>query len=119
MFFKYYYDSNNSLINKPFNTSNNHFSSENRHSKLRNEDLEHKHVGYEPADLTVHPPPPRTAEGGFIFFVWVSSVPKEKILKGKPVLFGIIEVKRPKNVVFQHIHSNPILIILTFLYNNE
>ena len=24
--------------------------------------------GYEPADLTVHPPP-RTAEGGFIFFV--------------------------------------------------
>ena len=24
-------------------------------------------VGYEPADLTVHPP--RTAEGGFIFFV--------------------------------------------------
>ena len=28
-------------------------------------------VGYEPADLTVHPrtPPPRTAEGGFIFFV--------------------------------------------------
>ena len=26
------------------------------------------HIGYEPADLTVHPPP-RTAEGGFIFFV--------------------------------------------------
>ena len=26
-------------------------------------------IGYEPADLTVHPPPPRTAEGGFIFFV--------------------------------------------------
>ena len=26
-------------------------------------------VGYEPADLTVHPPPPRTAEGGLIFFV--------------------------------------------------
>ena len=25
-------------------------------------------LGYEPADLTVHPPP-RTAEGGFIFFV--------------------------------------------------
>ena len=24
-------------------------------------------IGYEPADLTVHPP--RTAEGGFIFFV--------------------------------------------------
>ena len=25
-------------------------------------------IGYEPADHTVHPPP-RTAEGGFIFFV--------------------------------------------------
>ena len=25
-------------------------------------------IGYEPADLTVHPPP-RTAEGGFIYFV--------------------------------------------------
>ena len=25
-------------------------------------------ISYEPADLTVHPPP-RTAEGGFIFFV--------------------------------------------------
>ena len=25
-------------------------------------------IGYEPADLTVHPPP-STAEGGFIFFV--------------------------------------------------
>ena len=26
-------------------------------------------VGYEPACLTVHPPPPRMIEGGFIFFV--------------------------------------------------
>ena len=26
------------------------------------------YIGYEPADLTVHRPP-RTAEGGFIFFV--------------------------------------------------
>ena len=24
-------------------------------------------IGYEPADLTVHPPPPKTIEGGFIF----------------------------------------------------
>ena len=32
-------------------------------------------VGYEPAGLTVHPPP-RMIEGGFIFFVWVSSVTK-------------------------------------------
>ena len=32
-------------------------------------------IGYEPADLTVHPPP-RMIEGGFIFFVWVSRVTK-------------------------------------------
>ena len=34
-----------------------------------------KVIGYEPAGLTVHPPP-RMIEGGFIFFVWVSSVTK-------------------------------------------
>ena len=33
-------------------------------------------IGYEPAGLTVHPPPPKMIEGGFIFFVWVSSVTK-------------------------------------------
>ena len=32
-------------------------------------------VGYEPAGLTVHPPP-RMIVGGFIFFVWVSSATK-------------------------------------------
>ena len=31
-------------------------------------------IGYEPAGLTVHPP--RMIEGGFIFFVWVSSATK-------------------------------------------
>ena len=34
------------------------------------------------------------------------------VLKGKPVLFGVIQVKRPKNVVFHHIHSSQILINL-------
>ena len=33
-------------------------------------------LGYEPADLTVHPPPPRMIEGGLIFFGWVSSATK-------------------------------------------
>ena len=33
-------------------------------------------LGYEPAGPNVHPPPPRMIEGGFIFFVWVSSVIK-------------------------------------------
>ena len=32
-------------------------------------------IGYEPTGLTVHPPP-RMIEGGFIFFVWVSSATK-------------------------------------------
>ena len=44
VFFKYFYGRNNSLINEPFNTSTNHFSSKDRHSKLRNVDLEHGHV---------------------------------------------------------------------------
>ena len=44
VFLKYYYGSNNSLINKPFSTSNDHFSSKDRHSKLRYVDLEHGHV---------------------------------------------------------------------------
>ena len=34
------------------------------------------YIGYEPAGLTVHPPPPRMIESGFIFFVWVSSATK-------------------------------------------
>ena len=37
--------------------------------------LQIKLIGYEPAGLTVHPPP-RMIEGGFIFFEWVSSVTK-------------------------------------------
>ena len=68
-------------------------------------------LGYEPADLTVHPP--RIAEGGFIFSYRCLVFP-QNVFKRKPVLLGIIEVKRLINVVFQHIHSNPIFIILTF-----
>ena len=48
-------------------------------------------IGYEPADLTLHPPP-RTAEGRLICFVLVSSVPKKNVLKGKPEYFGVIQV---------------------------
>ena len=40
-------------------------------------------------------PPPRTAEGGFIFFRIGVSVPKKNVLEGKLVLFGVIQVKRP------------------------
>ena len=41
------------------------------------------------------------------------SVPKQNVLKGKPVLFGVIQVKRSKNVVAVDTHSNQILINLT------
>ena len=37
------------------------------------------HIGYEPAGLTVHPP--KMIEGGFIFFVWMSSATKIFSLK--------------------------------------
>ena len=48
-------------------------------------------VGYEPADFTLHPPP-RTAEGGFIFCrIGVQCSPKN-VLKGKPEYFGVIHV---------------------------
>ena len=45
-------------------------------NKLQDLNIADKLIGYEPAGLTVHPPPPRMIEGGFIFFVWVSSVTK-------------------------------------------
>ena len=63
-------------------------------------------------------PPPELPSVG-LFFSYRCLVFPKNVLKGKPVLFGIIEVKRPKNFFFQHIHSNPFLIILTFLDNNE
>ena len=68
--------------------------------------------------LPCTPPPPELPRVGSFFSYRCLVFPKN-VLKGKPVLFGIIEVKRPKNVVFQHIHTNQILIILTCLDNNE
>ena len=79
-------------------------------------------VGYEPADLTVHPPPPhRTAEGGFIFFVYVSSIPPKNILKGKPdcAFRSYSGQKDPKRVFFHYIHSYQILINLKLFHNIE
>ena len=79
-------------------------------------------VDYEPADLTVQtpppPPPPRTAEGEVIF-LYRCLIFTKNVLKGKPVLFGVMYVKRPKNVVFHYIHSKRILINLTILDDIE
>ena len=55
-------------------------------------------VGYEPADLTVHPP--RTAEGGFIFFVKVSSVPKKMSSKESLCFSELFRLKDPKTWFF-------------------
>ena len=50
-------------------------------------------LGYEPADLTVHhpPPPKKNAKGWFIFLSYRCLVfPEKNVLKGKHVLFGDI-----------------------------
>ena len=44
------------------------------------------HVGYELADLTVHPPPPKLSRVGSFFSYRCLVFPKN-VLKGKPVLF--------------------------------
>ena len=46
-------------------------------------------LGYEPADLTVHPPPPRRVGS---FFSYRCLVFPKNVLKGKPEYFGVIEV---------------------------
>ena len=46
-----------------------------------------------PQTLPCTPPPPKkTAEGGFMFFVLVPSVPQKNILKGKPECLRVIQV---------------------------
>ena len=45
-------------------------------------------------------PPPRTVEGGFIFFSYKCLVLPQNVFKGKPEYFGVIHDKRPKNVFF-------------------
>ena len=47
-------------------------------------------IDYEPANLTVHPtPPPELPRVGLFFRIGVLCSPKN-VLKGKPVLFGVI-----------------------------
>ena len=80
-------------------------------------------IGYE---LYRAPPPPpqkkKTIKGRLILYVHVFSVPKTMSSSENlyfSVLFGVIFVKILKNVVFEHIHSNQILIKFTFIDNNE
>ena len=62
--------------------------------------------------------PPELSRVG-LFFPYKCLVFTKHVLKGKLEYFEVIQDKRPNNVVFQHIHSKPILINLTFLDNNE
>ena len=47
-----------------------------------------KILGYEPADLTVHPPPELPRVGSF--FSYRCLVFPKNVLKGKPEYFGVI-----------------------------
>ena len=66
-------------------------------------------IAYEPAD---HGHPPRMIEGGFIFFVWVSSVTKF-FPKKKVDFVGDIRIGMHQNVVLRHNHLTPISTKLT------
>ena len=59
-------------------------SSRNRSLDVQSQFFSHIPIGYEPAGLTVHPP--KMIAGGFIFFVWVSSVTKIFSSKKKWIL---------------------------------
>ena len=48
----------------------------------------HMYIGYEPADLTVHPPPELPRVGSF--FSYRCLVFPKNVLKGKPEYFGVI-----------------------------
>ena len=62
--------------------------------------------------LPCTPPPPELPRVGSLFSYRCLVFPKH-VLKGKPMLFGVISDKRPQNVFFDYIHSNQILINLT------
>ena len=56
-------------------------------------------LGYEPADLTVHPPPLELPRLGS-FFSYRCLVFSKNAFKEMPEYFGVIQVKRHKNVFF-------------------
>ena len=65
-------------------------------------------------------PPPQNCRLWVHFFSYCRCLvfPK-KVLKGKSEYFGVIQVKRLQNVVFQHIYSDHILINLTLFDDIE
>ena len=74
-------------------------------------------IGYEPADLTVHPPPKRSRVGSF--FSHRCLVPPNFFPKEKVDFVGDIHFRTHKNVVLRHNHSNPISTRLTLFDSIE
>ena len=74
-------------------------------------------IGYEPAGLTVHPPP-RMIEDGF-FFSYGCLVSPKFFPKKKVDFVGDIRIGTHQNVVLRHNHLSPISTKLTSFDNNE
>ena len=65
--------------------------------------------GYEPADLTVHPlPPKRSRVGSFFPHTCRCLVPPKFCPKEKVDFVGDIRIRTHKNMILRHNHSNPI-----------
>ena len=66
-------------------------------------------IGYEPADFTVHPHPHKTAEGGFIFFVFPKKMSSEESLN----ISEVFRLKDSKTCFFIIFTQTQFLINLT------
>ena len=75
-------------------------------------------IGYEPADLTVHPPP-QNDRGWVHFFAQVSSATKFFSPKKKVDFVGDIRIRTHKTVVLRHNHSSLISTRLTLFDSIE
>ena len=75
-------------------------------------------LGYEPAGLTVHPPPQN--DRGWVHFFSYGCLVSPKFFPKKKVDFvGDIRIGTHQNVVLRHNHLNPISTKLTSFDNNE
>ena len=78
-------------------------------------------IGYEPAGLTVHPPPPPQNDHSRVgsFFSYGCLVSPKFFPKKKVDFVGDIRIGTHQNVVLRHNHLNPISTKLTSFDNNE
>ena len=66
---------------------------------------------------TLPPPHPHTELPmlGSCFSYRSATCSKNSVFKVKPEYFGVIQVRRPRNVILQHIHTNHVLANLTLI----